>query len=252
MIAMAGVVIFLSLVRSGSSFCPFHSSTSSLSSTSPHPTLTSEDSSPTPLLGQLPITNNQSDPYVQANTYFRDSYQQTKSQVLPQVKILHEGDYFVLSLSNGSRYTEPIVENIFHNLKMISHFPVTAYVILLPNVTQSSLLDQQTIDKLTNYQQVLSNVTITTDRFPSTEQYERQWRIYNLTRNFIDEIVMQRSCTLERLSAFAWNASADINLNLDDAAENSVNLIHTAVMKWKTQILSVEEWNELYIATLGR
>jgi hypothetical protein len=247
--------VSLTLLRSCASFCPFHSLTSSRSTSSPHHLSLTEDplpSSPTPLLGQLPITANQSDPYVQANTYFRDSYQQTKLKIIPQVKILHEGDYFVLSLPNGSRYTEPIVQNIYHNLKMISHLPVTVYILLLANHTHSLLIDQPTINNLTEFQQMLQTVKITTERFPESGQYERQWRLYRQTNDFITQVLLQRSCSFESLSAFAWNTSIDINLNLDDAAENSINLIHSAVMNWKTNILSADQWAELYVATLGR
>jgi hypothetical protein len=237
------------------SFCPFHPTTTSSKnlhdskSTSSFSVATEEL---TPLQGQLPITSNTSDPYVRTNDYFRSSYSETKSKLLPKVKILHESDYLILILGNGSRYMEPIVTNLFHNLKMISHLPVTIYVLLLPNVTQSLQINQETLTSLITFQNLMKNVTITSDRFPDEEQYQRQLRIYDYCYAFLTMVIEQQLCSFETLTQFTWDISVDINLNLDDAAENSINLIHQAVMNWKSKILTTEEWNDLYVATLGR
>lgn len=237
------------------SFCPFHPFKSSSSHSYPTTTIASSNetnSTSTPLQGQLPITTNLSDPYVMTNSYFRLYYSQTKSQMLPKVKILHESDYLVLILSNGSRYIEPIVEDLYHNLKMISHIPVTIYILLLPNQTKSINLSPATMVDLQNYQDMISNLAITVERFPSAEQYQRQIKILNQSNSFLSKVLQEGACSFTTLSDWTWNISNDINLNLDDAASNSINLIHNAVMKWKDNILTDEDWNELYVTTLGR
>jgi hypothetical protein len=247
------LIVLVCSLSISDSFCPFRPlTTSSARSHSSSSSSSSDTNTLTPLQGQLPITNNSSDPYVQANDYFRFSYSEAKPKLLPKVKILHESDYLILILGNGSRYQEPIVTDLFHNLKMISHLPVTIYVLLLPNATQSLQLNQETLTSLITFQNLMKNVTITSDRFPNEEQYQRQHRIYNSCYDFLTMVIDQRLCSFETLTQFTWNASADINANLDDAAANSINLIHQTVMNWKANLLTTEEWNELYIATLGR
>lgn len=242
---MFSLFVWIISLSAADSFCPFHPPTTASSNPSTSTPLT-------PLQGQLPLTADTSDPYVQTNDYFRSSYSEAKPKLLPPVKILHETDYLVLILGNGTRHMEPIVTNLFHNLKMISHLPVTIYVLLLPNVTQSLQLNQETVQSLITFQNLMRNISITTDRFPSEEQYLRQQRIYNSCEDFLTMILEQKSCSYETLSQFTWEISVDINLNLDEAAANSINLIHEAMMKWKSNVLTAEEWNELYVATLGR
>ena len=231
------------------SFCPFHKS--SKSQNIQRKTIDIQQTQ-TPLQGQLPITTDLSDPYVQSNNYFHEVYQSTQIKILPTVKILNEGDYMVLFLSNGTKISEPFVSNLYHNLKMISHLPVTVYSILLLNETKSIHLTNEVLVSLTTFLSLLDSITITSNRFPDLNQLERQIRIYNQTYNFVIQLLNTKECSFNTLSSFAWSTSTDINLNLNDAASDSINLLHSIIMNWKTKILSRNEWNELYVATVGR
>mmetsp|Transcript_5152 Transcript_5152/g.7891 ORF Transcript_5152/g.7891 Transcript_5152/m.7891 type:complete len:411 (-) Transcript_5152:122-1354(-) len=220
--------------------CPFKHHTTTSSS---HRQLNEES---TPVEGSIPMSTDQSDPLVQTNDYFHSMYSTARQEVLPKVNIMVEGDYLVLHLSNGSRIVEPIVHDIFHNLKMVSHLPLGAYSILLPNTSHAINLDDETVENMARYMELLENVTITSDRFPDPVQLERQITIYNITVDFVLRILSTQQCSLDLLADFAWSTSSYVNSNLDDAAEDNVNTTHGVVMRWKENILSDAEWDELY------
>ena len=95
----------------------------------------------TPLEGQIASASDQSDPMVKANDYFHDMYDIAQQEKVPKVNIMMESDYLVLHLSNGSRLVEPTVHEIYHDLKMVAHFPLSAYIILLANSSQELRLE---------------------------------------------------------------------------------------------------------------
>lgn len=264
MILKLFLLTFVSYFIFISSFCPFHKtkqqtsspSTSSFSSSSnlkeKNQDTSTTTTTQTPLLGQLPITQNNTDSYVQINNFFHNSYQNTQMNILPTIKILNEGDYMVLIFQNNTRLVEPFVSDIYHNLKMISHLPVTVYSILLENKTKSIQLNNDVIISLNTFQTLLNNLVITSERFSDPIQLERQKRIYDQTNDFVSSLLTSKECSLETLQSFVWSTSNDINSNLNDAAADSINLLHSVIMNWKNNILSNTEWNELYVATVGR
>ncbi|CAM9531739.1 unnamed protein product, partial [Ectocarpus fasciculatus] len=169
---------------------------------------------------------------VQANNYFHDVYDIARETLVPKVNIMREGDYLVLHLSNGSRFVEPIVHTIFHDLKMVCHLPLSAYSIVLANSSKSIVLDQPTMDRMSTFQDMLNNISITADRFHDPKQLERQRMIYNLTMDFVDSALATSMCSAEQMSAFAWSTSSYINLNLEEAAEDTINATHAVIMNW--------------------
>ena len=138
MLHLKCLVVFF-LVQCVASMCPYKTS----GSVNPHKD--SDPSSParrrladeTPLEGSIPSASDLSDPMVQANEYFHEVYDIARENLVPKVNIMREGDYLVLHLTNGSRFVEPIVHTIFHDLKMVCHFPLSAYSIVLANSSKS-------------------------------------------------------------------------------------------------------------------
>jgi archaellum component FlaF (FlaF/FlaG flagellin family) len=209
------------------------------------------DDGGTPLEGEIPMASDTNNPNVVANDYFHTVYSELQIQVTPRTKIISSGDYLVLYLRNGSRFVEPVVEDIYHNLKMISHLPLTAYSIVLGNSSGSITLDLKTLDNMTHFSEILQNVSITSDMFPDPQQLTTQQAIYSITLDFVNSVLLTKSCSFEQMANLAWSTNTSINDNLNDAAENQINLMNKVVMNWKTNVIPLSEWNDLYIASVG-
>ena len=212
-----------------------------------------DDENPTYMEGQIPDAQDLSNPLVKTNENFHANYDQAKVDMIPQTKLIVEGDYIVLHLQNGSRFVEQVNTMYYHNLKMVSHLPLNAYIILIANVSASVELSPETLDSLSVLQGLIQNVSLREDMFLTEEQYLRQVNIWTETIDFLSSILDSKSCSYDRLADFAWSMSADAAAaNLDDAAEIQVNNTHAVVMRWKEELIPPSEWETLYtINTAG-
>jgi hypothetical protein len=227
-------------------FCPFRDAVSKT------PTRRRLDETYTPLEGQIPAATDMSDPLVVANENFHSNYDQAKSDVVPQIKMMVEGDYVVLHLRNGSRLVEQVNTKTFHNLKMVSHLPLNAYIILLANTSETIGLETQQLDQLNTFLILLQNITLDQSQFDTAEQLDRQLYIQDATMQFVTSVINSRQCSFDQLADFAWNIAAYATApNLDDAAEISVNNTHAIVMGWKENLLSEADWEELYTISVA-
>ena len=230
----------------GLSFCP-------ASGRKSHPTSIVADTrrlngaAETAVEGTLLMSADESDPLVATNDFFHVAYSDARNELIPKVNIMRQGDYLVLHLKNGSRIVEPIVHDIFHNLKMVAHLPLGAYSVLLANTSKSISLDQSSLDKLSSFQLLLQEVIISSDLFPDNEeQLTRQQQIYQITVDFVIAVLQSSKCSLDQLADFAWSVSSAVNLNLDEAAEDNINTTHAVVMQWKAHLLTAQDWEDLY------
>jgi hypothetical protein len=243
------VAVFSVLVIRSYCFCPFQRrELAAATERASTPEVDQKPNEDTELLGQIPMSSDLSDPYVRANDFFHNSYDDAKNNVVPKVNIMSEGDYLVLHRADGSKLIEQIAHDIYHNLKMVSHFPLGAYTILLTNTSKSVHLDERTVGQFAVYLQLLEGIDITADRFPDAAMRERQQLILDVTTSFVKEMLSVKECSLECMATFAWSMSGEVNENLDDAAEDTMNSTHIAVTRWKNEVLSSEEWDQLYVA----
>lgn len=243
------MVVLCAIITECYCFCPFQRREREVTEVSVRP---QKEEKGTELLGFIPMATDMSDPLVRMNEYFHSAYDEAKDEMVPKVNIMLEGDYLVLHLSDGTRLVEQISHDIYHNLKMVSHIPLGAYTILLGNSSQSVSLDQLTLGKLSAYLELLADITISDDRFSDPNMLARQQDIFDGTVLFVKKIISSKECSLTCMSDFAWSMSTAVNLNLNDAAEDTINSTHVAVMNWKENVLTKDEWNDLYIAvTVG-
>ena len=203
----------------------------------------------TPVESQIPEASDTNDPLVVSNDNFHTNYDYAKSELLPPTHIMPESDYLVLYLQNGSRIKEEVNTMYFHNLKMVSHLPLNAYIILLVNTTRSIQLPAETLSRLEEFLAMLYNITLDRSDFLSDDQYERQVQIYNDTVTFVSTVTATQLCSYMDMANFAWSMSAASVANLDDAAEAQMNRTHEIVMRWKEELITPSEWDDLYTAT---
>jgi hypothetical protein len=243
--------LLLLLIPAGLAMCPYNSNSNSKRSSSRGGSPGDGNATSTPLEGSIPGVSDPADPLVRANGYFHDMYDAAQAALVPKVSIMMEGDYLVLHLANGSRLVEPAVHSLWHDLKMVCHMPLGAYTIMLPNVSRSITLPEETLANLRDYAALLANVTLalTQERFPGPGQLERQQAIFSQTVAFVDETLEAAACSQERLASFAWASAGAINLNLEEAAEDTINMTHAVVSRWRRGLLSDADWAGLYTAT---
>lgn len=206
----------------------------------------------TPIENQIPEALDSSDPLVVANDNFHANYDRAKSDINPQTKIMAEGDYLVLHLRNGSRIVEQVNTMTYHNLKMVSHLPLNAYIILLANTSKTIELETPQMQQLSAFLELLQNITLDESQFDTEEQLKRQIYIQNRTMNFVAGVINLGQCSFDKLVDFAWDIAAYATTpNLDDAAEIAVNNMHDVVTRWKENVLSESEWQELYTVSMA-
>eukprot|EP01138_Halocafeteria_seosinensis_P009919 gb/GECG01010131.1/.p1 GENE.gb/GECG01010131.1/~~gb/GECG01010131.1/.p1 ORF type:complete len:405 (+),score=41.94 gb/GECG01010131.1/:1-1215(+) len=228
-----------------------------------------EESSTVPLEGEIPQANNKSDPLVRINNWFHDLYDASGATLRPDPVIVLEGDYLVLRFNNGTREKQQITPMVFHNLKMICHIPLVAFVDLWPPLRASLPKENERLqsvfsrilrgtkaipnsalgstDPVTipnkvadDMKALLSNISeyresiLRPTRFEGEEQLERQVAIVHETENFLNTILSRTppTVTLNEFLTFTRGISEDLSKNLDDAAAGQVNMLNDAFVKW--------------------
>lgn len=186
----------------------------------------------------------------EVNNEFIEYYEIALKSLIPKTKIIATSLSVTLIKSNGTRYTAPVRPDIYTNLKIISHVPLGAWTILIANTSESIFLDPVTISNLTTYLQSLNTIQITPTLFPGgASQIQTQEKILAETVNFVENVISTGRCSRIQLSDFAWSMNSYIDENLNTAASSQINMTHDIVMNWKNNLLTLEEWEELYVAT---
>ena len=88
-----------------------------------------------PYAAQKYIPTDTDDPLEKMNVFLQHYYQQNQKAMLEQTMeknnvILQDGDDITLIRPTGQRITEPVTPELYTNLKLVCHVPLSAFVIL--------------------------------------------------------------------------------------------------------------------------
>lgn len=206
----------------------------------------SQSSSNTTWLGQIPAASNESDPLVRMNDIFHDVYSQSSNQLLPATLVFQEGDYLVLLRSDGNgnfirNLTAPIVPRNYHDLKMVAHVPLTVFVVLWPYLTGIQTFPLQ---KLTEYRTSLTNAlpALRDGRFSDASMLSRQVAMVTNAINFLNRFTTRQGVSVQDLQTFVRAQMGSVTLNLQDAAKLQIDLLLQVIADWRDNILTPQEW----------
>ena len=172
------------------------------------------------------------DPLLKLNQDFTDAYGRLISQDVPDLNpvLLECGETMTL-LKNGTESSAPAFGRRYRELEAVSHVPVTVYVLLIRHAGKQ--LSQPALDALRTYR---SSVVRARAALPSAhltpEERTGQERIIDEGLKFIDETLAARGVSAAALHAYAHRQSADVNVNVRDAAKDQIDTMDRALIKW--------------------
>lgn len=216
-----------------------------------------------PWMPQNPFANNASDPLVVANNMFHTVYTQAGDLMSPSTVMMLQDDYLVLYDSRGNRYVELVVPAAYHNLKMVAHIPFAVFLIIWPdlstipaamaNHSAPAQLSAATLDTLAKYNATVAAAEADPGflgRFTPGAQRDRQLRITAGVRDTIDSVLASKSISVDALYSMTFGLFKNyISQNAVEAATSELEAIHKAVLGWKANQLTSEEWDAMWVVS---
>ncbi len=187
-----------------------------------------------------------------ANQQFRDTYATSRTALLARTRPIIMVDFGRLVLLREAKpdAEEPFNPPLYHQYKGIAHIPMGIYVALAPWLDTPSAPEwraslQVLKDKI---QPVLSQLDSL--GFPP-EHLPRQRQIVEGSIIFIDETLARPALEPQRLLTFTRSMAPLQLRNADAAAALQMDRMHAIVTRWRTEELSPEDWNRIYVVLLG-
>ncbi len=190
------------------------------------------------------------DALTELNQASRAAYAQARRETLARLGpiIIVEGDDVVL-LHNGKRSSQRFIPAIYDTLKTIDHVPLAIYAFLAP--LDDGDIPEQRLMEMRGYRDRLpAALRALAGRGLTDSQLDRQKRILDGARDFLDGILGRKKMTKEGLMAFARKTAPLLLENAADAARVEVDGLHRQVMAWRAE-LSADEWKALRVIVVG-
>lgn len=165
----------------------------------------------------------------------------------PYVEIL--GSSLILHHAGQQPDSQRVLPTIYHALKDVTHVPFTVYLRLSPLVG-TPLSDAQ----VGQLQALNAKIAAAEDALQAggfnDEQLERQKRILDSSKAFVQGVVGAKSVDRKSVDDFAHTMSRLMLKNADEAGCYQVQATHVQMMKWKA-ILSSDDWSHLIAVNKG-
>jgi hypothetical protein len=165
----------------------------------------------------------------------------------PYVEIL--GSSLILHHAGEQPDSQRVLPTIYHALKDVTHVPFTIYLRLSPLVG-APLSDEQ----IGQLQALSTRIAAAEDALQTggfnDVQLDRQKRILDGAKAFVQGVVATKSVNRQSLDDFASTMSPLMLQNADEAGCNQVQSTHKQMMKWK-ESLSSDEWSHLIAVNRG-
>ena len=187
-----------------------------------------------------------------ANLQFRATHAATRKALLTRTRpiILVDFGRLVLLRDGKPDLVEPHNPPLYHRYKGIAHIPMATYLALAPALDTGSApgwrAPLETLrDKV---RPVLGELEAL--GFP-TADLPRQREIVTASLAFMDDALARPAVEPERLIRFT-RAMAEPQLrNADAAAALQLDRIHAIVTRWRSEEMSRDEWNRVYVVVQG-
>lgn len=182
------------------------------------------------------------------DTFFQQTYSASGAALRPSPIVIIEDDFIVL-LYNGQRIIEAADSMVYHNLKMVSHIPLTIFMAVLPTLygTNATLaLPAATVATLKTYKGLVEASLANVDANPAQRfnptQFERQMSIFNACIAFMSAAIESGTCSYPSLANFTHSLLPQIVANLNEAAADSINQMYAVMEKWRTTVVAAADW----------
>lgn len=140
----------------------------------------------------------------------------------------------------------------YNRLKTTGHMPL-ALLCMLHDVAGDDPLPQSRFRQLADYAEIAKAAA---QDFDLSEEIQSGYvtdkvRLYQHCIDFMNAILEQKCVRRDQLASFAREAKDDINVVLAGAARAQLDACHERVTRIKNEILSADEWRDLWVLILG-
>lgn len=181
------------------------------------------------------------------NENFRMTYSQTRLSKLSTIEplIICNGDDVTI-IHRGSRVVERVIPKIYHNLKSISHIPLSIYLKLM--FIEGNLSEEKS-NELKTYLRAVHAIRPSI-QFP-VDLLQNQYDIIDLSIKFMRNILKRRSVDQPMLKMFCQHVEKYINMNIDAAARAQIDMLFDKIEPWYRIHFNQTERQTVKILILG-
>ncbi len=194
--------------------------------------------------------NYSSDSIDQLNALFRKEYAQARDSRVAETTpvIIVHGDNLVL-LQKNERTVGSTVDPNYHDLKAVSHIPLSLFCILHASVDQR--LPASSATKLSVLGQALSAVRRDLpSAFDNSQQRARQEKLVTACSEFIADVLRQDKCSAKQLDDLLDQLRPLILANTAEAARLRIDNYHRQMKQWRRE-LNDDQWQRIQVIIPG-
>ncbi|CAF3527403.1 unnamed protein product [Rotaria socialis] len=188
-----------------------------------------------------------SDALYDLNEQFLAAYDRARDHLISTISpiIICTGDTATV-LHRGQRYEEQVIPKLYHDLKSISHIPLTIYLRLLFN--SGNLSDSKYIE-LKQYLRDIRSLR-NSIQFPTYTQ-QNQDDIVDLSIEYLRTVLKRKFVDKLQLKTYCQQIQTLFSINIELAARMHLDMLDSKIRPWYQHHFNDTERNSLRILIMG-
>ena len=151
---------------------------------------------------------------------------------------------------NGQEESKPVIPDIYHSLKDVSHVPFLVYLRLSPHASNEQLSATEIAGLETLSAQIsAARDALSTGGFNAV-QMRRQQRIMDSSLTLLHATMEAKRIPRSTLEGFTHAMAPLLLGNVEDAACYAIRGMHEQMMQWKSS-MTAEEWKRITVINPG-
>lgn len=151
---------------------------------------------------------------------------------------------------NGQEESKHVIPDIYHALKDVSHIPFLIYLRLSPLSSNEQLSETEIAGLKTLSTQISAGRDALSSGGFNDFQMKRQQRIAASSLTLLHTTIEAKRISRSTLEDFTHSMAPLLLENVDDAACDAIEGMHSQMMQWKKSMTS-EQWKRLTIINPG-
>ena len=190
------------------------------------------------------------DPFVKLNSAFRLAYADARGEALRMTgPVVISRHHFLVLHYRGERYEGAKIDETYDQLKTVAHAPLAIYVMLAGHVDGS--LAQAECDRIRAFCDLMNPVHTALDSCAlRSHQKERQRRLLDCCKSFLDGVLADGKCGRSDLTRFCRECAPDLMQNTSEAALVRLEAYHRQMCAWR-KVIEAEDWDRLRVVVTG-
>ena len=185
----------------------------------------------------------------QLNGAFLSAYQQGKQSVIHRSRpVLIVSDDRMTLVTQKKTQSWNLDMRTFHDLKTMSHVPLTFFLICHEFV-EPGVVPSVQIRKLREFKSLLQKGRGELARFPEANR-ARQARVLDRALQVVDQTVFKKRIGIAELNTYVQEQTPDIQKNIEEAVAHQIGVLRSKMEIIKA-ILSQSEFSQLKIVISG-